>query len=119
MKPQPTLLSLALALASPLSLAQNVDDIEAGRKLYMINGCFSCHGTVGQGGERSGAPRIAPDPHPFDAFKAMVRQPREAMPRLDAKFVSDEQLLSMHRYLASVTKGPAAKDIPALQAVLR
>lgn len=119
MKLHPTLLSLALALASPLGLAQSADEVEAGRKLYMANGCFACHGTVGQGGERSGAPRIAPDPYPFEAFKALVRQPREAMPRLDAKFVSDEQLLSMQRYLASMPKGPAAKDVPALQGLAR
>ena len=49
----------------------------------------------------------------------MVRQPREAMPRLDAKFVSDDQLQSMHRYRVSIAKGPTAKDIPALQAVSR
>ena len=119
MKTHPMILSRALALVSPLSQAQNADEIEAGRKLYMSNGCFSCLGTVGQGGERSGAPRIAPDPYPFEAFKAMVRQPREAMPRLDAKFVSDDQLQSMHRYRVSIAKGPTAKDIPALQAVSR
>jgi len=49
----------------------------------------------------------------------MVRQPREAMPRLDPKFVSDEQLLSIHRYLASIAKGPAAKDIAPLQTTSR
>ena len=85
----------------------------------MKDTCYFCHGTVGQGGERSGAPRIAPDPYPFDAFKLMVRQPREAMPRLDPKFVNDEQLLSIHRYLASIAKGPAAKDIAQLLAVSR
>ena len=119
MKAHPLMLSLALALASASSQAQSADEVEAGRKLYMNNGCYSCHGTVGQGGERSGAPRIAPDPYPFDAFKLMVRQPREAMPRLDPKFVSDEQLLSIHRYLASIPKGSAAKDIAQLQAVSR
>lgn len=103
------------ALVSTPCLAQSADDIEAGRRLYMSNGCYSCHGTVGQGGERSGAPRIAPDPYPFEAFKILVRQPREAMPRFDPKFVSDEQLQSIHRYLSSVAKGPAVKDIPALQ----
>lgn len=113
------MLSLPLALASASALAQTANEVEAGRKLYLANGCHSCHGTVGQGGERSGAPRLAPDPHPFEAFKLMVRQPREAMPRYDAKFVSDEQLMAMHRYLASIAKGPAAKDIPQLQAVGR
>ena len=106
-------------MVSASSLAQSADEVDAGRKLYMSNGCYSCHGTVGQGGERSSAPRIAPDPYPFEAFRILVRQPREAMPRLDPKFVSDEQLLSIHRYLASIAKGPMAKDIAPLQAASR
>ncbi len=89
--------------------------IEQGRALYMANGCFSCHGTAGQGGERSGAPKLAPEPYPYEAFRALVRTPREAMPRLDEKFVSDEQLRLIHRYLQTIPKGPGAKDIPALR----
>ena len=113
-------LSFALTCAAAPGLAQTTaDEVERGRQLYMSNGCFSCHGTVGQGGERSGAPRLAPDPYPFEAFSAMVRRPREAMPRYDPRFVSDEQLQTIHRYLASIAKGPAAKDIPQLQAVSR
>lgn len=111
---------LAAALLGPVpALAQSNaaarDVVERGRVLYMNNGCFSCHGTVGQGGERSGAPKLAPAPYPFEAFRALVRNPREAMPRLDEKFVSDEQLQLMHRYLASIAAGPAAKDIAALR----
>lgn len=105
-----------LALCTPgVAWAQPNDDVERGRQLFMSNGCYSCHGTAGQGGERAGAPRIAPDPHPFEAFVMMVRNPREAMPRLDARFVSDEQLRAIHRYLAAVPKNPTAKDIPVLQ----
>ena len=37
------------------------------------------------------------------------------MPRLDARQVSDEQQQAMHRFLASIPKGLAAKDIPQLQ----
>lgn len=110
--------SLALALwcsVGPACAQAAADEVERGRQLYMANGCFSCHGTVGQGGERSGAPKLAPGPHPFEAFKVLVREPREAMPRLDPRFVSDEQLLAMHHYLASIPKGPSAKDIAALQ----
>jgi mono/diheme cytochrome c family protein len=116
----------ALALAATAiwgagaALAQATPDaakaIEQGRALYMANGCFSCHGTLGHGGgERSGAPKLAPEPYPYEAFRALVRTPRETMPRLDEKFVSDEQLRLIHRFLASVEKGPAAKDIPALR----
>ncbi len=120
MKQSSLTLSFALALTALPSLGQTAaDEVERGRLLYMTNGCYSCHGTVGQGGERSGAPRLAPEPHPFEAFSAMVRKPREAMPRYDAKFVSEEQLQSIHRYLTSIAQGPAAKDIPQLQAVLR
>ena len=93
------------------------NDIERGRALFMSNGCFSCHGTVGQGSDRSGAPKLAPETYPFEAFRALVRTPREAMPRLDAQYVSDEQLQLIHRYLTSIGKGPAAKDIAPLQAL--
>ena len=116
MKTAPTTLLLAMLLAVNTSQAQTTNaDVERGRQLYMDNGCFSCHGTVGQGSDRSGAPKLAPDPYPYEAFRALVRTPRETMPRLDVKHVSDEQLQLMHRYLASVPKGVAAKDIAVLQ----
>jgi ubiquinol-cytochrome c reductase cytochrome c subunit len=109
-----------LGLSAGWAAAQSAtDDVERGRQLFMSIGCYSCHGTVGQGGERSAAPRIAPEPYPFEAFKALVRTPREAMQRFDARYLSDEQLRSIHRYLASVPKGPAAKDIAALQSLAR
>ena len=104
----------ALALAAFAGQAA-ADDIEQGRQLYMANGCYACHGTVGQGGERSGAPKLAPDTHPFEAFRVLVRTPREAMPRLDPRYVSDEQLRTMHAYLAAIPKGPGAKEIAALR----
>lgn len=110
-----TLASLLCAAAGSAHAQASAADIEAGRQLYMTNGCFTCHGTVGQGGERSGSPKLAPGTHPFEAFRALVRTPREAMPRLDAKWVSDEQLLLMHRFLSSIPKGPGAKDIALLQ----
>ena len=107
----------AQAVASPVAPRGSTDEVERGRQLYMANGCFSCHGTVGQGGERSGAPKLAPQPYPFEAFRALVRTPREAMPRVDVKFVSDEQLQAMHSYLSSISPGPAAKDITPLRAL--
>lgn len=94
-------------------------DIDQGRQLYMANGCYTCHGTVGQGGERSGAPRLAPEPYPYEAFRALVRTPREAMPRFDPRYLTDGQLQLIHGYLASIAKGPAAKDLPQLQTVAR
>ena len=109
----------AQAVSSTVVSPGAADDVERGRQLYMANGCFSCHGTVGQGGERSGAPKLAPDTYPFEAFGVLVRTPREAMPRFDVKFVSEEQLQLIHRYLSSVPRGAAARDIPALQGLQR
>jgi ubiquinol-cytochrome c reductase cytochrome c subunit len=117
---QRTLCTALLGLSAGLAAAQSAtDEVERGRQLFMTSGCYSCHGTVGQGGERSAAPRIAPEPYPFEAFKALVRSPREAMPRFDVRYLSDEQLQSIHRYLSSMPKGPAAKDIAALQSIAR
>ena len=109
----------AVAMAWGSAWAQPADDVERGRQLFMANGCYSCHGTVGQGGERSAAPRLAPEPYPFEAFKVLVRTPREAMPRFDVRYLSDEQLQLIHRYLTAVTQGPAVKDIAVLQALNR
>ena len=118
MKTAPTTLLLAMLLAVNTSQAQIANaDVERGRQLYMDTGCFSCHGTVGQGSDRSGAPKLAPDPYPFEAFRALVRTPRETMPRLDVKHVSDEQLQLMHRFLASIPKGVPAKDIDVLRSL--
>ena len=109
------LAAAAQAVTSPVAPPSAADEVERGRALYMNNGCFSCHGTLGQGGPRAGAPRLAPDPYPFEAFRVLVRTPREAMPRYEAKYISDSQLLAIHSYLASIGKGPGFKDIAVLR----
>ncbi len=118
MHPSASLLT-ALLITAGGSAAAQTSEVERGRQLFMSNGCYTCHGTVGQGGERSGAPKLAPDTYPFAAFRALVRTPREAMPRFDPQYLSDEQLQLIHTYLSSLPRGPAAKDIPALQAMGR
>jgi len=109
---------LALLAASIGSAAAqgNAPDVEHGREFFMKNGCYSCHGTVGQGGDRGAGPRIAPMAMPPDAFKTFVRNPPEAMPRFDERFVSDADLEAIHRYITSLPKGRSAKDITLLQA---
>jgi len=110
-----TALALALACIGGIAAAQgNASDVERGRQLFMKNGCYSCHGTVGQGGERSAGPRIASLALPPDAFKALLRNPPEAMPRFDERYVSDADLEAIHRYLSSLPKS-SAKQITLLQ----
>src|SRR5713226_10463187 len=55
---------------TPVEKAGAADDSAAsgaavrGQKLYMQNMCYTCHGTVGQEGERTG-PKLAPNPFPY------------------------------------------------------
>ena len=89
--------------------------VENGKKLYQANWCQSCHGTVGQGGDRGAGPKIAPNPFPYEAFAHQVRRPRSSMPRYPVDFVSDQQLADIYAYVSSIKAGPGAKDIPALR----
>ena len=88
---------------------------ERGHKVYQDMGCYACHGTVGQGGERGAGPKLAPNPFPYEAFAHQTRRPRANMPRYPAEFLSDQQLADIYAYVASIKPGPAAKDIPLLR----
>jgi mono/diheme cytochrome c family protein len=104
-----------LALASSSALGQApAGSAQAGKKVYMDKMCHTCHGTVGQGGERSSGPRIAPDPFPWEAFAAQVRRPRGGMPRYPAEFLSNRELADIYAYVSSVKPGPKAHDIRLL-----
>jgi mono/diheme cytochrome c family protein len=104
---------LLLFVTGPLC-AQPSGSAERGAKVYQEKWCHTCHGTVGQGGDRGAGPRIAPNPFPYDAFATAVRRPRSSMPRYPAEVLSDQELADIYAYVASV-KARAAKDIPALR----
>ena len=112
-----TLLACALTLAAGThALAQApAGDAKRGQALYMKNLCYTCHGTAGQGGDRGSGPRIAPNPHPWEAFTTAVRRPRESMPRYSVEQVNDQGLADIHAYLSSFKAGAKAADIPLLK----
>jgi len=97
------------------SLGAPGGDAARGRKLYMEQLCYTCHGTVGQGGDRGSGPKVYPNPYPFQAFVTQVRKPRQTMPPYSDKHVSDQDLADMYHYLFSTRPSPAAKDIPLLK----
>lgn len=78
-------------------------DAGAGRILFDRDGCYECHGHLGQGG--AGA-RIAPNPIPFAAFSKYVRQPAGEMPPYTAKVVSDRDLANIYAFLQSIPARP-------------
>ena len=87
---------------------------ERGRKVFQDKWCHSCHGTVGQGGERGAGPKLAPQPFPYEAFAAQTRRPRLSMPRYPVEVLSDQELADIHAYLSSI-KARDVKDIPQLR----
>ncbi len=87
---------------------------ERGHKAYMHHLCYTCHGTVGQGGERGAGPKIAPNPFPWPAFAQQTRKPRQLMIPYSEKTLSDQELADIYAYVVSIKTGPAAKDVPLL-----
>jgi mono/diheme cytochrome c family protein len=89
---------------------------EKGKALYMTNGCWQCHGTVGQGSVATSAGKtLAPDPLPLETFIAFVRTSNRAMPPYREAILSDEDLTDIHAYLESIPKPADYKTIPLLK----
>ncbi len=111
------LITACLAGLSGPSFAQqpSAGDAARGEKAYMHHLCYTCHGTVGQGGERGAGPKIAPAVWPYAAFAQQVRKPRQAMIPYSEKTLPEQELADMHAYLSTVKNPPAAKDVPLLK----
>ena len=108
---------LIVAIGVPLTVSAqtgNNASVERGKMLYEKNMCNACHGTAGNGGERTSGPRIAPNVWPLETMKTQMRNPRLAMPRYSEKFLSDADLADIHAWLSTIKAEPKAKDIPLL-----
>jgi mono/diheme cytochrome c family protein len=90
---------------------------EKGQALYMKNGCWQCHGTLGQGSSvTSNGKVLAPDPMPYETFVSFVRTTNRAMPPYREAILSNEDLADIYAYLQSVPKAADYKTIPLLNA---
>ena len=87
---------------------------ERGKQMYMQYYCYTCHGTVGQGGERGAGPTIAPNPWPYVAFVQQTRKPRQVMIPYSEKTLPEQDLIDIYHYVLTI-KAPSAKDIPLLR----
>ena len=113
MKPMLAVLAAFGAWATPV-LAQDAAAGNPGRghSLFMADGCYECHGTVGQGGP---GVRLAPAPLPAAVIAAYIRDPSGEMPPYSAKLVSDADVRDIHAYLASLPASPDWQSIPDLR----
>ena len=106
----------AFAAALGAVQAQNAPapagNAENGKKLWVKDNCYTCHGYDGHGG--AGA-KLAPKPIPVAAFIAIVRHPpASTMPTFSEKVISDSDLRDIWAYLNSIPPAPPVKDIPLL-----
>jgi mono/diheme cytochrome c family protein len=113
------LLTAALIAASSFSaLAQDAPPGDAvnGKRVYLADGCFTCHGRAGQGGAYNGpAPVLAKTAMPFEGFKMQIRNPANDMPAYSEAVMSDKEIADMYAFVQALPGRRDAKDIAILK----
>jgi mono/diheme cytochrome c family protein len=90
-------------------------DAGNGKRIYLADGCFTCHGRSGQGGAYNGpAPILAHTALPFDGFIGQVRNPVNDMPAFSTAVLSDQDVADIYSFVESLPGARSAKDIPLL-----
>jgi mono/diheme cytochrome c family protein len=102
---------------SAAALAQDAPagDAANGKRIYLADGCFTCHGRSGQGGAYNGpVPILAHTALPFDGFAGQVRNPVNDMPAFSDAVLSDKDIADIYAFVESLPGPRSAKDIPIL-----
>ncbi|HXP92704.1 MAG TPA: cytochrome c [Candidatus Binatia bacterium] len=100
-------------------------DPKHGYAVYVVQGCYECHGYQGQGNGRRGqgggggdvGPIIAPKPPAWASFVKQVRTPRQIMPTYSTNILSDKDAADIYAYLLSIPDAKDPKAIPLLNGV--
>lgn len=111
------ILLLALMMSPILALAQSnaSGNADNGKRLFMKQNCYYCHGTTGQG-SRDGA-RLTQTALNTQGLIRYVRKPTGGMPAFTEKILSDQELTDIYAYLKSLPAAKAPKDIPLLDQI--
>ena len=102
---------------SSVMLAQDAPkgDAANGKRIYLADGCFTCHGRSGQGGAYNGpAPILAHTALPFDGFKGQLRNPSNDMPAFNEAVVSDKEIADIYTFVTALPGARSSKDIAIL-----
>jgi ubiquinol-cytochrome c reductase cytochrome c subunit len=102
-------ISLILIAAAASLSAQ---DVENGKRIFLRDGCYQCHGYAGQG-TIQGA-RLAPPVLNAQGMIRYVRRPAGVMPAFTDKVLSDKEVNDIYAYLKSLPAPKPLKDIPLL-----
>jgi mono/diheme cytochrome c family protein len=109
MKSPYILIVLAAVLLPGFSFAQ---DAENGKRVFVRDGCYQCHGYAGQG-TIAGA-RIGPPVLNAQGMIRYIRRPAGAMPAFTDKVLSDQEVNDIYAYLKTMPAPKPVKDIPLL-----
>ena len=110
-----TALGMLIAIAPAMAQSNaKSDQVKHGEVLYEANGCYMCHGTVGQGGV---GPAVAVDLIPYAGVAAYVRHPTGDMPPFSEKILSDADLHDIYAYLSAQPEPKNPDSIPLLPKV--
>jgi mono/diheme cytochrome c family protein len=96
---------------TPKADSASAGNAEHGKKLFVADGCYQCHGYAAQGGV---GPKLGPDPLPYSFVSHYVRHPAGTMPPYTEKVASDQDLADIYAFLKSLPEPPKAKDLPLL-----
>ena len=90
-------------------------DVANGKRVYLADGCFMCHGRAGQGGAYNGpAPVLAKTEMPFDGFKGQLRSPSNDMPAYSDAVLSEKEIADIYAFVKSLPGRRNPKDIAIL-----
>jgi mono/diheme cytochrome c family protein len=104
------ILCTAMLLAIPGVLC--AQDAANGKKIFLRDGCYECHGYNGQGTVQGA--RLAPPVLNAEGMIRYVRKPAGSMPAFTDKVLSDQELKDIYAYLKSLPGPKPVKDIPLL-----
>ena len=104
-----------IALPTLAAAQSSNGNAENGKRVFMKQNCYYCHGTTGQGG-RDGA-RLAQTALNVQGLIRYVRKPTGGMPAFTEKILSDQELTDIYAYLKSLPAAKAPKDIPLLEQI--
>jgi mono/diheme cytochrome c family protein len=106
---------IAAALAAPQAQDAPHGDATNGKRLYLADGCFTCHGRSGQGGAyNTPAPILAHTAMPFDGFSGQIRNPVNDMPAFPTAILSDKDIADIYAFVESLPGPRSPKDFPIL-----
>jgi mono/diheme cytochrome c family protein len=90
-------------------------DAANGQRVYLADGCFTCHGRVGQGGNYYGTtPMLAKTELPFEGFKQQLRDPVRVMPAYSEAVLSDKEAADIFAFVKTLPGRRPVRDVPLL-----